>query len=152
MATNTITLQIGGALDLILRQPEPEIETIVTVRYQGFTAKAKGNQMAYTLGNDHFIEVKVAYVDAAGNPAVVDGAPVWSSSDPSVLAVDVDAADAFSAKVTPAGPARTAQVKVSADADLGTGTRELITLLDVEVVAGEAVAGTISVVGDPQPK
>src|SRR5262252_10552507 len=112
MATNTITLQIGGALDLILRQPEPEIETIVTVRYQGFTAKAKGNHMAYTLGNDHFVEVKVAYVDGAGNPANVDGNPNWSSGDPSLLAVDVDGGDPFSAKVTPVGPVGTAQVKV----------------------------------------
>jgi hypothetical protein len=39
----------------------------------------------------------------------------------------------------------------TADADLGDGVRELNTLLDVTLVAGEAVTGTINVVGDPQP-
>jgi hypothetical protein len=29
--------------------------------------------------------------------------------------------------------------------------RELITTMDVEIVAGEAIAGTITPVGEPQP-
>ena len=41
------------------------------------------------------------------------------------------------------GPAP-AQVKVEADADLGAGTVPIITLGDVEVVAGQAVSGTVS--------
>ena len=52
---------------------------------------------------------------------------------------------------TASGETGTAQITATADADLGEGVRELITLLDVNVVAGEAVAGTISVVGSAQP-
>ena len=69
-----------------------------------------------------------------------------------MLTVVADTADHFQASVTPVGPAGSAQVTVTADVDLGTGVKELITLFDVTIVAGQAVAGTISVVGDPQPK
>jgi hypothetical protein len=44
-----------------------------------------------------------------------------------------------------------AQVTATCDADLGDGVRELITLCDIEVVGGEAVAGTIQPVGEPDP-
>jgi hypothetical protein len=44
------------------------------------------------------------------------------------------------------------QVSATADADLGSGVRNIVTLLDVTVVGGEAVAGTITPVGEPQPK
>jgi hypothetical protein len=43
------------------------------------------------------------------------------------------------------------QVTATADADLGDGIREIITLLDLNVVSGEAVAGTINVIGTPEP-
>ena len=154
MASNTITLQVGGALELILRQPpaEDEITTIVSVTFESFTATAKANHMAYTLANDHFITVSIAYEDAAGNPAKIDGDPAWASSDDTILTVDVDATNHFEASVTPVGLAGTAQVTVTADVDLGTGVKELITLFDVTVVAGEAVAGTIQPVGEPFPK
>ena len=36
------------------------------------------------------------------------------------------------------------QFKATFDADLGDGVKELVALADLEVVAGEAVAGTIS--------
>jgi hypothetical protein len=38
-----------------------------------------------------------------------------------------------------------------ADADLGERVRELATTMDVTVMAGEAVAGTITPVGEPEP-
>jgi hypothetical protein len=148
---NEISLTIGGSLDLVLRQPEPETVAILTVTYEGFTAKAKGDQM-YTLPSDHYINVSVAYVDASGNAAVVDGDPVWQSSDTAIITVAVNPTDAFQASVTPVGPAGTAQVHITADADVGQGVQELVTLFDVSVAAGTAVAGTVSVVGDPQPK
>jgi len=151
VGNNTITLQVGGALELVLRQPEPQGEVYVTVQYEQFTVKAKGDHMAYTLPIDKYISVQVAYVDAHGNPAVVDGDVTWASSDDSTVTVAVDPTDSTKCKVTPVGPAGTAQVTATADADLGEGTRELITLLDLVLVAGEAVAGTISIVGDPQP-
>lgn len=97
----------------------------------------------FTLPDDKTAAATVAFVDAKGNPAVVEGAPVWSSSDPAVLSV-VAAADGMSAIVTPVGPLGSAQVKVEADADTGEGVVPVILLGDVEVVAGQAVGGTIS--------
>ena len=44
------------------------------------------------------------------------------------------------------------QISCKADADMGEGVRELVTLLDVTVVGGEAVAGTITPVGEAKAK
>jgi len=97
----------------------------------------------FTLPDDKQVGVIIAYVDAKGNPAKVEGVPVWSSSDPSIVAV-VAAEDGMSATVTPVGPLGSAQIKVEADADLGEGVAPLITLGDVEVVAGTAVSGVLT--------
>jgi len=152
-ATNTITLQIGGSLDLVLRAPPPEIEieTYVTTYYGGLIFTAKGDRMAYTLPVDKMITVQVAYVDAQGNPATVDGDVTWASSNAQVAIAEVSGDDSTICAITPVGATGTSQITATADADLGTGTRELITILDLSCVAGEAVAGTINVVGDPQP-
>jgi hypothetical protein len=85
----------------------------------------------------------VAYVDAAGNPAIVDGDPVWSVTDPAIVELTAGATP-FEIVARATGVIGTAQVSVTADADLGEGVRSLVTTLDVTVVAGEAVAGNIS--------
>lgn len=149
--SNTITLQIGGSLDLVLRQPAPEITCIVTAACGGIRFTAKGTHMAYTLPNDKQIVVKVAYVDGHGNPAAVDGPVSWSSSADTICTAVADAADSAQCTITPVGAVGTAQIVASADADLGAGVRSLLTTLDVEVVAGEAIAGVINIVGDPTP-
>jgi hypothetical protein len=141
----------GCCLWLLLEQLCHRVYAKVTVRYEGFTATARGNKMAYTLPIDKFIEVQIAYVDSHGNPAVIDGSVSWASSNPAALAVTVDPNDSTQATVTPQGALSSAQVVATADADLGAGIRQIITTLDITLVAGEAVAGTISVVGDPQP-
>lgn len=83
--------------------------------------------------------VKVAPVSAAGNPAKVDGAVAWMVSDDSVLSVKKLDEFGLEVEVVTTGKVGAAQVKVVADADLGEGVKELVGLLDVEVVAGEAV-------------
>lgn len=107
--------------------------------------------MAYTLPADMQVEVKVSYVDASGNPAGVDGAVVWDTSDATIAKVVVNSADSTLCEVIAPGPVGNAQVTATADADLGAGTTPLITTLDVTVVAGQAVAGTISPVGPAEP-
>lgn len=100
------------------------------------------------LPDDKTVAASVAFVGAKGNPAVVDGAPVWGTDRPDLLSVTA-AEDGLSATIAPVGPLGTAQVTVTADADLDEGeTRELVVLGSVEVIAGEAVAGVINF-GEP---
>ena len=84
--------------------------------------------------------VGVEYVDSKGNKAQVDGVPTWSSSDESIFSVQPLADDPFKAEITFKSVGM-AQLKAVADADLGEGMDEVITLGDIDVVAGKAVAG-----------
>jgi len=107
--------------------------------------------MAYNLPNDHFVDVQVAWTDAKGNPAQVDGPTSWNTSDQNIAGVDADGTDSTKARVTPGANIGNAQVSASADADLGQGVTTITCLMDVTVVAGQAVAGTITPAGPPQP-
>jgi len=89
----------------------------------------------------------VAFVDALGNPATVDGAPSWAVSDESLATLDV-AADGMSAMVNPIGPVGSFKVQVKADADLGEGVKEIIGEMDIDLMGGEAVSVNISA-GEP---
>ena len=107
--------------------------------------------MAYTLPDDHQVEVQVSYVDSKGHPAQVDGDVTWQSSDEAIATVEVDSTDSTMATVTPSTDLGQAQISCTADADLGEGVKEITSTFDVSVVAGEAVAGTITPSGDPIP-
>jgi hypothetical protein len=144
----TVQFQLGGTLKFLVEEPAGYV--LVTLQYGQFSVTAKGNHMAYTLPNTHEVQVQVAYVDAKGNPATIDGDVTWGSSDNNIATVTVDA-DTTRCKVTPAANIGNVQITATADADLGEGTRELITTMDVTVVAGEAVAGTITPAGAPTP-
>lgn len=98
--------------------------------------------MALILKDSQKFSAGVKYVTAKGNPAPVDGVPEWSVSDPTILSVE-PAADGMSAEVKAIGPLGSCQVSNTADADLGEGTKSIIGTLDVDVVAGEAVAAVI---------
>ena len=86
----------------------------------------------------------IAPKDRAGNDAPVDGTPTWASSDESLVTV-TPAEDGMSADVITVGPLGTAQVTVTADADLGDGVTSLTGTLDVEVIASEASSLNVSV-------
>ena len=105
----------------------------------------------YTLPVDHLVKMQVSYVDSGGNPAQIDGNPIWVSSDESIAHIDVDQLDATIVTVIPQGALGQVQVTATADADLGTGVRNLITVADITVVSGEAVAGAIAPIGEAQP-
>lgn len=96
-----------------------------------------------TLTDIQGVDLSVAPVDAKGNPAKVDGAPVWVVSAPDVCDIAV-AADGLSAHVTAKGPLGSCQVTVTADADLGEGVRNITGMLDVEVIASEAASLSIT--------
>jgi hypothetical protein len=143
---STVQFQLGGSIKFLA---DEEGYVLVRLKYGGFTITAKGDVMAYTLPDDKSIAVQVAYVDAKGNPAKVDGDVTWGTSDSALATVESTAPD--SAMVKPVGQLGQVQITATADADLGAGIRELITTMDVEIVSGEAVAGTITPSGEPQP-
>jgi alkylation response protein AidB-like acyl-CoA dehydrogenase len=105
--------------------------------------------MTLILTDEQKVALAVAFTDRMGNPASVEGSPVWASSDPCVEVTA--AADGLSAVATTTGPLGTAQVSVSADADLGEGVKSIVGTLDIEVVAAEAANVGISA-GAPEPK
>lgn len=82
-------------------------------------------------------------VDLRGNPARVDGVPAWTVSSPDVLALTVEA-DGLSALIRATGLVGTAQLNVSADADLGEGVVTITGTLDVEVQSAQAVGIVIN--------
>ena len=146
----TVQFQLGGTLKISIDEPS-SAGAIVTLHYDNFTVTARGDDMAYTLPNDKVVRCQVSYVDAKGNPAKIDGDVTWDTSDQNIATIKTDTGDSTQAVVTPAGQVGQVQVTCSADADLGEGIRELITTMDVDVVAGEAVAGTIAPLGEPMP-
>lgn len=77
-------------------------------------------------------------VDAKGNPALVqDGSVQWTGPD--FLTV-TPSADGLSADVSAKGPLGSGQLSVSADADLGDGVTTITGVLQVDVLAGQAVS------------
>jgi hypothetical protein len=142
-----IDFRLGGTLRVVTEQEGGHC--LVTVRYDNFTLTAKGDTMAYTLPVGKQVYCQVSYVDAGGNPAAVDGAVSWDSSAAAVATVVVDDTDSTQCAVQAVGTLGQAQVTATADVDLGEGVQALITTLDVSVVAGEAVAGSIEVIGAP---
>jgi hypothetical protein len=148
----SLRLEIAFVNPLKVMVAEPPLgQQLITLKFDQFTIIAAGDHVMYTLPVDHTVLMQVAYVDAKGNPATIDGEVTWESSDPSIVFVSVDPDDSTICRATPAGSLGQAQVTARCDADIGEGTRELITTSDIEVVGGEAVSGSIQPVGEPQP-
>lgn len=95
--------------------------------------------MSLTLSVLQEVTADIQPVDARGNPAPVDGVPVWSVSDPAILSVRVSD-NGLSAVITPTGGLGNAQVTVTADARLGEEVRAIVGTGDLTVVAAEASA------------
>ena len=151
-AHQRIEISFTSPLKIVqVEEPSP-ILAVLTITYQRFTITAKGDRFMFTLPVDDAVQMQVTYVDAEGNPAKVDGPITWASSDETLAEVEVDSVDSSIVTVTPVGPTGQVQITATADADLGDGVRELITVCDISLVAGEAVAGTIQPVGAPFPK
>lgn len=143
----TRKLIIGGTLTLTLDEPATRPGCLVTLTYGGFTITARSEDMAYKLPDDKTVQVRVSFVDAKGHAAQVDGGVEWASSDENVATVEADENDSTMAVITPGDQLGQVQITATADADLGEGSTEIIAPMDVEIVSGTAVAGTISPVG-----
>ncbi len=90
-----------------------------------------------TLTSSQKAALTVAFKDKKGNPATVDGAPIWGVDNPNVLAI-TPAADGLSCDVSAVGPLGTALVSVQADADLGEGVVPIAGSLEVMITSGAA--------------
>lgn len=97
----------------------------------------------YILTVDQMTTVRVkGFQDRFGNPAVVDGAPVWSSSDDTIITL-TPSDDGMSVAIDTVGMAGTCQLSCTADSRMGEDVHPIIGILDVQVVAGEAVTITL---------
>jgi hypothetical protein len=98
-----------------------------------------------TLGAGRAKTATIAVTDKFGNPASIDGLPVWESTDETIAAVN-PSADGLSCTVISTGKMGTVQINVRLDADLGDGVRELngMALLDVSAGAASAIALLLS--------
>jgi hypothetical protein len=102
----------------------------------------KGASMV-TLTDIQKVSLSIQPIDAKGNPAVVDGIPVWQVSDTALLSLVV-AEDGLSAELLAVGPLGTGQVTVAADALIGEGVVPITGILDVTVIASQAASLAIS--------
>lgn len=101
------------------------------------------------------IPFTVSIVNAAGQPAQVEGAPTFASSDPTILTVLLDdPLVGLSGKVVSVG-AGTARVSISADADLGAGVSTIVGVSEdivVSVDPAQVAAGFAFAFGPAVPK
>ena len=105
--------------------------------------------MLITITNEQKVTVTLAPTTEAGNPATLDGAPVWT-----VLSGDATievAADGLSCTLISGEADVNSQIEVVADADLGDGVVNLTDVIDLAVVSAQASALGI-VAGDPELK
>ncbi len=98
------------------------------------------------------VTVSVAFVDAKGKPAKVDGAPTWAASDAIVIDSVTPSADGLSATLHIMDTPGASQLTVTADVDMGSGVNTVDFVDTVSVIAGDAVAANFtfgSVTPDP---
>lgn len=108
--------------------------------------------MATTITTDQFYEnVQLVIKDKHGNPALVDGVPVWASSDETVLSV-TPAPDGMSALKIDTVATGVARVTVTADADLGAGVKPITGVSpDVTVTEGDSFQASVFEFTFPTP-
>ena len=86
------------------------------------------------------VDVTVSFKNAKGNPAKVDGVPVWTASDPTVIDSVTPAADGMSAKLHITDTNGASQLTVNADVDMGPGVSNKDFVDTISVIPGDAVA------------
>jgi hypothetical protein len=84
------------------------------------------------------VALSIKPVTKAGNPAPIDGLPLWSLGCEDHLKLEVSE-DGLSVVISSLGKLGVCQVNVKADADLGEGVEEITGTVDIEVKAGKAV-------------
>lgn len=108
----------------------------------------KESDMSLILTATQQCPLQVAFKDSQGNEAKVESG-AWSVTDPAILTLDPDPTDPHYCLVKATGAVGTGQVNVKADARFGPDVKEIIGVLDVEVVGAEATVVEISA-GTPE--
>ncbi len=105
--------------------------------------------MLITITNEEKVQVTLAPLTAAGNPATLDGAPVWTvvSGDATIEV----STDGLSATFISGAPNVNSQITVTADADLGEGVTNLVDTFDLAVVQASA-SSLGAIIGTPTLK
>lgn len=100
--------------------------------------------MANITTDQNYPNVKLMIMDSSvpPRPAMVDGIPMWASSDATILTV-VASADGMSAIVDTVAPG-VARITVSADADVGAGVIPITGVSD-DVIVSMGTKGLASV-------
>jgi hypothetical protein len=107
------------------------------------TAQGGVSMDVLKLTDEQQCDLAINPVTAHGHAAAIDGLPTWASSDSAVVEVVANGDDPKRARAIAKGLG-TAQVSVTADADMGDGVRQIVSTLDIQVVAAEAVSLGIS--------
>lgn len=118
--------------------PETAGYTVVTIALSGRNIRRNG--MAFILQDGQEVSLSATFTDARGNPAPVESQN-WTSTDEAVLTVTDDGDGNATATAVAVG---TAQISLVADARFGEDVSEIRGVLDVEVVAAEAVNAVIT--------
>ena len=85
-------------------------------------------------------------VDKKGNPAPLDGPPVFTSNEPTVVTFDADPADPNTGIVSAVGPLSAGVgLTITGDADLGEGVETLTEQGLVAVKPGKATGFAVTV-------
>ena len=92
--------------------------------------------------------VNAHFLTEDGKPALVDGVPAWTVSNPEVLEL-IPTSTGFSVKLRGLAEG-TCEVRAVADADRGEGIREVALTAIVRVMAPEATGGEFSF-GESEP-
>ena len=108
--------------------------------------------MSNTMQSKSIATLSVQWVDQGGNPAPVDGPTQWASSDESICTIEVATGNPLIANIHSVGPIGPVQFQATADADMGAGVTSITATCDVNVIAGQASAGTINFTqSNPEP-
>lgn len=116
---------------------------VKTPQYQSppTTASKRNLLMAFSMTDSQQCEVTIAPVSKKGNPAPLDGIPVWSTENTNVLAL-TPSGDGLSCVIAAVGPLTSTPVRVTVtgDADMGSGVTPIVGFVDVEITGGQAVS------------
>ncbi len=117
-----------------IKPPKPHEAVRILIKI----GQVQEQQMPLVMTATQQCELTMQPLDAKGNPAPIDGIAEWAVSNPGVCSIQ-PAPDGITALVVAIAIGDT-QVNATADADLGSGTRQITGLIDVSIKAAEAVS------------